>query len=140
MAFYTGFLLRWQRWLAHAESFVTLGATARSSSKIIADFMEHRSGWPAGVPRWLEKTIIVKLIQRAYKYGIPVLRFHYKWANEEIEQAKHMQDTFKSIMHEMGAVVLSGEQGPETKYGLEAPGVIIHEGGTTRMGNDPRQS
>ena len=74
------------------------------------------------------------------KYGIPVLRFHYKWANEEIEQAKHMQDTFKSIMHEMGAVVLSGEQGPETKYGLEAPGVIIHEGGTTRMGNDPRQS
>ena len=28
------------------------------------------------------------------KFGIPVLRFHYKWASEEIEQAKHMQDTF----------------------------------------------
>src|SRR5690606_9181500 len=49
-------------------------------------------------------------------------------------------DTFKAVMHEMAAIVLSDEQGPETKYGLEAPGVIIHEGGTTRMGNDPKQS
>lgn len=77
---------------------------------------------------------------RVDKFGIPVLRFHYKWANEEIQQAKHMQETFQSIMHEMGAVVLSGVQGPETLYGLNAPGKIIHEGGTTRMGNDPKTS
>ncbi|WP_205966328.1 GMC oxidoreductase [Parapedobacter sp. SGR-10] len=77
---------------------------------------------------------------RVDKFGIPVLRFHYKWSNEEILQAKHMQDTFQSILHEMGAVVLSGVQGPETLYGLAAPGKIIHEGGTTRMGNDPKTS
>src|SRR5690606_15598220 len=70
---------------------------------------------------------------RVDKYGIPVLRFHYKWANEEVEQAKHMQETFKAVMHEMDAIVLSPEYGADTKYGLEAPGVIIHEGGTTRM-------
>jgi choline dehydrogenase-like flavoprotein len=74
------------------------------------------------------------------KYGIPVLRFHYKWADEEIKQAKHMQDTFSSIMHQMGAIVLSAEHGPEDKYGLEKPGRIIHEVGTTRMGNDPKKS
>ena len=74
------------------------------------------------------------------KYGIPVLRFHYKWANEEVAQAKHMQETFQSIMHEMGAVITSPVPGPETSYGLEAPGKIIHEGGTTRMGNDPKTS
>lgn len=74
------------------------------------------------------------------KYGIPVLRFHYKWANEEVQQAKHMIDTFQSIMHEMGAVIMSKIPGEDTMYGLEAPGKIIHEGGTTRMGNDPKAS
>jgi choline dehydrogenase-like flavoprotein len=74
------------------------------------------------------------------KFGIPVLRFNYKWANEEIAQAKHMQETFQSIMHEMGAVITSKIPGADTLYGLEAPGKIIHEGGTTRMGNDPKTS
>jgi choline dehydrogenase-like flavoprotein len=74
------------------------------------------------------------------KYGIPVLRFHYKWAQEEINQAKHMQETFLSIMKEMGAVITSKIQGPETNYGLEAPGKIIHEVGTIRMGDDPKKS
>jgi len=74
------------------------------------------------------------------KYGIPVLRFHYKWTDAEIKQAKHMQETFQSIMHEMGAVITSRIQGPETNYGLEAPGRIIHEVGTIRMGDDPKKS
>ncbi|WP_461449884.1 GMC oxidoreductase [Mucilaginibacter sp.] len=73
------------------------------------------------------------------KYGIPVLRFHYKWANEEIQQAKHMQDTFQEIMHEMGAIA-GPPQGADTMYGLAAPGVIIHEVGTVRMGDDPKTS
>jgi choline dehydrogenase-like flavoprotein len=73
------------------------------------------------------------------KYGIPVLRFHYKWANEEVAQAKHMQDTFQEIMHEMGAIA-DPPDGPETQYGLAAPGVIIHEVGTIRMGDDPKKS
>jgi choline dehydrogenase-like flavoprotein len=73
------------------------------------------------------------------KYGIPVLRFHYKWTNDEINQAKHMQDTFEEILHNMGAIH-GGKQGPETNYGLEAPGKIIHEVGTIRMGDDPSKS
>ena len=72
------------------------------------------------------------------KYGIPVLRFHYKWSNDEIKQAKHMQETFQSIMHEMGAIY-DPMEGPETNYGLEAPGRIIHEVGTVRMGDDPKK-
>ncbi|NCD72323.1 GMC family oxidoreductase [Mucilaginibacter agri] len=73
------------------------------------------------------------------KFGIPVLRFHYKWAPEEIKQAKHMQETFQEIMHNMGAIY-AGPEGPETNYGLEAPGKIIHEVGTVRMGDDPKKS
>ena len=74
------------------------------------------------------------------KYGIPVLRFHYKWTNDEINQAKHMQETFDRIIHEMGATRTGKQLGPEDMWGLEAPGRIIHEVGTARMGDDPKKS
>ena len=75
------------------------------------------------------------------KYGIPVLRFHVKWSDHEIKQAKHMKETFKEIMHNMGAIITwGGDDGPENNYGLEDPGKIIHEAGTVRMGNDPKRS
>ena len=74
------------------------------------------------------------------KYGIPVLRFHVKWTDHEIKQAKHMKETFREMMHAMGAVITWGDDGPENNYGLESPGKIIHEAGTVRMGNDPRRS
>ncbi len=75
------------------------------------------------------------------KYGIPVLRFNYKWSEHEINQAKHMKETFKEILHKMGAVITGGDKdGPQNNYGLHTPGNIIHEGGTVRMGSDPKRS
>lgn len=75
------------------------------------------------------------------KYGIPVLRFHVKWSDYEIKQAKHMKEIFREIMHEMGAVITWGnDDGPENNWGLSRPGEIIHEAGTVRMGNDPKRS
>ncbi len=74
------------------------------------------------------------------KYGIPTLRFHYTWSDYEIQQAKHMQDTFEEILHKMGAIPTGKKPGPESNYGLHDPGEIIHEVGTTRMGNDPKKS
>jgi choline dehydrogenase-like flavoprotein len=75
------------------------------------------------------------------KYGIPVLRFHYNWSDYEIKQAKHMKETFSEIIHAMGGVATYGHtDGPENNYGLLAPGRIIHEVGTTRMGDNPRTS
>ena len=74
------------------------------------------------------------------KYGIPVLRFHYKWSDYEIKQAKHMQETFASIIKQMGGEVLGEMPGKEEMYGLATPGKIIHEVGVTRMGNDPKTS
>jgi choline dehydrogenase-like flavoprotein len=75
------------------------------------------------------------------KYGIPVLRFHTKYTDYEINQAKHMKETFKEILHSMGAVITwGGDDTKENNYGLHAPGNIIHEAGTIRMGNDPKKS
>src|SRR6187401_2327290 len=36
------------------------------------------------------------------KWGIPVLRFHFKWSDYEYKQVKHMQETFRAIITGMG--------------------------------------
>ncbi|PJB11250.1 MAG: GMC family oxidoreductase [Flavobacteriales bacterium CG_4_9_14_3_um_filter_40_17] len=74
------------------------------------------------------------------KFGIPVLKFHYKWTEQEVNQAKHMHDTFEEILTKSGAILLGSKPGKDTQYGLQAPGRIIHEVGTIRMGNDPKKS
>ena len=74
------------------------------------------------------------------KYGVPILRFNYKWTENEIKQAKHMQDTFEEVIHNMGGIPLWGKPGKESNYGINKPGWIIHEVGTTRMGNDSKKS
>ena len=74
------------------------------------------------------------------QFGIPVLQFDYKWSNFERNQAKHMQDTFEEIIHNMGGIALGDKPTKEQDYGLLAPGQIIHEVGTTRMGDDPKTS
>lgn len=74
------------------------------------------------------------------QFGIPVLRFDYKWSDHERYQAKHMQDTFEEIIHNMGGIALGKKPTKEQDWGLLKPGQIIHEVGTTRMGNDPKTS
>ncbi len=75
------------------------------------------------------------------KYGIPVLRFNVKWSDYEIKQAKHMKETFKEIMHNMGAIITwGGNDDEKNNWGLAKPGEIIHEAGTARMGKDPGSS
>lgn len=74
------------------------------------------------------------------EWGIPVLRFHYKWSDFERKQARHMQATFEELIHNMGGEVLGDTPTAEQDYGLLAPGRIIHEVGTTRMGDDPKTS
>ena len=74
------------------------------------------------------------------QFGIPVLKFTYQWSDYEILQAKHMQDTFEEIIDGMGGIAFGDKPKKEDNYGLLNPGQIIHEVGTTRMGNDPKKS
>jgi choline dehydrogenase-like flavoprotein len=74
------------------------------------------------------------------QYGIPVLRFNYKWSDYEKLQSKHMHETFEKLIDEMGGISLGNTPTKEQNYGLLKPGEIIHEVGTTRMGNNPKSS
>jgi choline dehydrogenase-like flavoprotein len=74
------------------------------------------------------------------RWGIPVLRFHHTWSDHERLQARHMQETFRTIIAEMGGTPTSAMPGAQQNYGLAVGGQIIHEAGATRMGSDPRTS
>ncbi len=74
------------------------------------------------------------------KFGIPVLRFHFKWSDYEKQQSKHMQETFRALIQQMGGTPRSTMPTEAANYGLERGGRIIHELGVTRMGNDPGTS
>jgi choline dehydrogenase-like flavoprotein len=73
--------------------------------------------------------------------GIPVLRFHFKWNDSELQQARDMQETFKAIVEAAGGQYLTktNTDGPYP-FGIQPGGRIIHEVGTARMGADPRTS
>jgi len=75
------------------------------------------------------------------QWGIPVLRFHWQWSDNEIKMAKDMQETFRSIVEAGGGTFLSSAtaDGPRP-YGIADGGVIIHEIGTARMGSNPKTS
>ncbi len=73
------------------------------------------------------------------QWGIPVLRFHWKWAGHEIRQAAHMQKTFAQIIEAMGGRPLTPPETDGAKA-IETGGKIIHEVGATCMGANRARS
>ena len=74
------------------------------------------------------------------QFGIPVLRFHFRWSDYEWKQARHMESTFREIIETMGGTVQGLSEPTTQAQGISIPGTIIHEVGTVRMGDDPRSS
>ncbi|HLX73971.1 MAG TPA: GMC family oxidoreductase [Terriglobales bacterium] len=71
------------------------------------------------------------------EWGIPVLRFHWKWGENELAMAEDMQNTFRQIVEAAGGTYLESRL-PESH--ISNGGEIIHELGVARMGSDPRKS
>lgn len=66
------------------------------------------------------------------KWGIPVVRFHWKWSEHELKQIEHGLKTARSILKTMGATF--SEPLPPASEAILKGGQIIHEVGATRMG------
>jgi choline dehydrogenase-like flavoprotein len=67
-------------------------------------------------------------------WGIPALKIHIQHSDNEREMARDAAECSEEIMRAAGAgIISSGGQ-------MTAPGRIIHELGTARMGNDPKSS
>ncbi|HEY7915001.1 MAG TPA: GMC family oxidoreductase [Blastocatellia bacterium] len=67
-------------------------------------------------------------------WGIPVLKMHCVYSDNEREMAKDAAETSEEILRAAGAEIVS------TGGRMTAPGRIIHELGTARMGSDPKTS
>ena len=75
------------------------------------------------------------------QWGIPVLRFHWKWGDNELRMARDMQETYREIVETAGGTYMPPVQrGADHPYGIADGGVIIHEVGTVRMGDRPATS
>lgn len=72
------------------------------------------------------------------RWGIPTLRFHLLWFDNERRMAQDMRNNFEQIVHAAGGTTTS--QKPHPEYGYLAPGGVAHEVGTVRMGRDPQTS
>ena len=71
------------------------------------------------------------------KWGIPVVKFHWKWSEQELNQVAHGLQTAKAILTTMGASI---SKLPDPEKAIKKGGEIIHEVGTTRMGASPSDS
>jgi choline dehydrogenase-like flavoprotein len=66
-------------------------------------------------------------------WGIPTLRFHFKWSEHELKLVAHFQKTTKDLIERLGGKMQwGGDLTPE--QAISKGGQIIHEVGTTRMG------
>jgi choline dehydrogenase-like flavoprotein len=67
------------------------------------------------------------------KWGIPVLRFHWKWGDYETGQAAHMVKTFTEVIERLGGKTI-GKVETDGRKAISKGGEMIHEVGTVRMG------
>jgi len=68
------------------------------------------------------------------RWGIPVLRFHYKFGDNEKKMCEDMADTAQEMVEAAGFTVVNLGRNILTE------GWSIHELGTARMGADPKKS
>src|SRR2546422_578973 len=98
----------------HAAAFISMGAFGevlpRYESYVDLD-PETKDGW-----------------------GIPVLRFHYQFSDNERKMAEDMVATGREMLEAAGIEVVGQDNEILTE------GWSIHELGTARMGNDPKTS
>lgn len=66
-------------------------------------------------------------------YGIPVVRVHFQWGPNELLMWEHAKQATAEVIRASGGELWGAGKEPYT------PGWSLHETGTLRMGNDPRQ-
>ncbi len=72
------------------------------------------------------------------RFGLPVLRFHWKFSSHELRQVAHMQRTFADLISAMGGKPNPVAADPLTV--IRPGGNVKHEVGGAIMGDDPKKS
>jgi choline dehydrogenase-like flavoprotein len=67
-------------------------------------------------------------------WGVPVLKIHCQFGDNEREMAKDAVENLRALFHALRA------EHVRVTTEIQAPGSMIHDMGTARMGNDPKKS
>ncbi len=98
----------------HAGAFISMGGFG----EVLARYENYVEIDPEQKDRW----------------GIPVLRFNYKFGDNERKMAKDMTESAKQMFEDAGIQIVGVDDEVLTE------GWSIHEMGTSRMGSDPKKS
>lgn len=86
------------------------------------------------------KDNFVELAEATDPWGIPVLRIHATWGDNELRMREDMKAQTAEMLEAAGCENVRARDGLETGAFNAMPGGAIHEMGTARMGRDPRTS
>lgn len=73
------------------------------------------------------------------RWGIPVLRWHWKWSERELRMADHAVQHFAAVIESMGGTVRA-RKGASGRDAIDGGGKVIHEVGGALMGDDAGKS
>lgn len=74
------------------------------------------------------------------QWGIPVLRFHWKWHERELKQILHQQKAIAELLEALGGKFQGKPETVDARNVARGGGSIIHEVGGAIMGDDPAKS
>ena len=116
----------------HAHDLPGFGKAWKSSVRKYYPAHLAIGGFGEVLPRKENRVTLDKEVKDAW--GIPALRFHYRFSDNEIKMAKDMGDTAEEMLRAAGA------ENIKIDPTMLPPGWSIHEIGTARMGDDPKTS
>jgi len=74
------------------------------------------------------------------KWGLPVLRFHWKWSDDELKQVADQQRMLGAVLESMGGRFSRSPHVDDPLRAIKQGGAIIHEVGGAIMGDDRTKS
>ena len=116
----------------HAHDMPGFGRGWKSSVRKYYPAQFAIGGFGEVLPRKENRVALDAEVKDAW--GIPVLRFTYRFSDNEIKMAKDMGDTAEEMLRAAGA------ENIQIDPTMLPPGWSIHEIGTARMGDDPKNS
>jgi choline dehydrogenase-like flavoprotein len=117
---------------SHAADTPGFGKAFKSSVRKYYPSYFSIGGFGEVLPRKENRVALDAEVKDAW--GIPVLRFNYRFSDNEIKMAKDMGDTAEEMLRAAGA------ENIKIDPTMLPPGWSIHEIGTARMGDDPKAS
>jgi choline dehydrogenase-like flavoprotein len=115
-----------------AHSIPGYGKAFKSNVRKYYPALISFGGFGEVLPRKENRILIDPHVKDAW--GIPVIRFDYRFSDNELKMAKDMADSIEEMLHAAGAEDIKIGRDPLPE------GWSIHEIGTARMGDDPKTS